>query len=174
MVTNMISQLHESFSYGAVLVSKLRSHFMIIILLFYVVVHTFTDAESHFLKVSFCEGLKFQEAHELVPILACFRDKSVHKSVKRKLAGYGNKSPYCNVKNSWTYVFVCLHSTDADRIPDVSPFMTITFFEREKDFVAASHMRDSTSLKLGWLVLEVEGYGFTAAPTEKPDNWPHL
>ena len=114
-------------AYEAVLVSKLRFHLMIIIVLFYVVVHSFTDA-----AVSFCEGLKFHEARELVPIPASFRDKSIHKYVKRKRAGYGNKSPYFNVKNSWTYVFVCLHSTGADRIPDVSPFMTITFFERER------------------------------------------
>lgn len=46
--------------------------------------------------------------------------KSSTKSVKRRRVGYGNKGPYYQVKNTWTHVFVCLSSTEADRIPDAS------------------------------------------------------
>lgn len=46
--------------------------------------------------------------------------KSITKSNKRKRAAYGNKAPYYQVRNTWTHMFVCLSSTEADRIPDAA------------------------------------------------------
>ena len=59
-----------------------------IIPLFYVVVHTFTD----FVKVSFCEV--FMKHMNLFRSKPASEAKASTKSVKRKRAGYGNKSPY--------------------------------------------------------------------------------
>ena len=46
--------------------------------------------------------------------------KASTKAVKRKRPGYGNKVPYYQIRNTWTHVFVCLSSTEADRIPDAA------------------------------------------------------
>ena len=79
------SKRGEGKRYGAVLVSK-----SIKVSFYYNFTHLLMQ-RSRLVKVSFCEGLKFPEAHEVVPIPASFRDKSVHKFVKTKRAGYGNK-----------------------------------------------------------------------------------